>query len=99
MATEQNEWFIIRNTLTKYLDICHCQRKIKSIIDSLYSIYLKCREGDYDFTGAEWLLIALLNKTEYMTHGINCEYPIITDEDGFWKWIKEIKNSPYLIDN
>ncbi len=98
------EWHKIGNKLTSWFGICSCQRKLKSIINNLYSIYEKCNgayEGthDRDFTGAEWLLIALLDKAGAITHGINCEYPIINKELEFWKWIIEIKDSPYLEDN
>lgn len=102
---ELEEWHKIGNQLTSYFHICSCQRKLKSIIDNLYSIYEKCNgayEGTHerDFTGAEWLLLAILeNKSTAVSHGVNCEYPIINKEDPFWMWIVEIKDSPYLSDN
>jgi hypothetical protein len=99
------EWYKIGNTLCDYFGICRCQRKLKTIVDNLVSIYEKsigAFEGTHerDFTGAEWLLLAILNsKSTAVMHGINCEYPIINKEDDFWKWILEIKDSPYLEDN
>lgn len=94
------EWHKIGDKLTNYFGICNCQRKIKSIIDNLVSIYDKCLKSDYNFTGAEWLVIALMDrKSNAISHGINCEYPIIMKEDPFWIWINEVKNSPYLEDN
>lgn len=105
---ELEEWYKIGNKLAAYLNICSCQRKLKSIVDNLVSIYEKCigaYEGTHtrDFTGAEWLVLALLENAEMkphlITHGINCEYPIINQEHEFWKWLLEIKDSPYLIDN
>lgn len=99
------EWHKIGNKLCNYFGICNCQRKLKTIVDNLVSIYEKCNgayEGTHerDFTGAEWLVIAQLDKySTAITHGTNCEYPIINKEDDFWKWIMEIKDSPYLKDN
>jgi len=94
------EWHKIGDRLTSYFAICSCQRKLKSIIDNLYSIYIKIENQDYNFTGAEWLLIAFLDATtNSITHGINCEYPIIRNNDPLWKWIIEVKDSPYLEDN
>jgi hypothetical protein len=101
---DSKEWCKIGDKLTNYFGICGCQRKLKSIIDNLYSIYDKC---DYDspnhkfeFTGAEWLLIAILDRSSNaITHGINCEYPILNKEDEFWKWILEVKDNPNLEDN
>ena len=100
-----DEWHKIGNKLCGYFGICSCQRKLKTIVDNLVSIYEKCN-GAYeetherDFTGAEWLVIAVLDaQSTAITHGINCEYPIINKEDEFWKWIMEIKDSPYLEDN
>jgi len=100
-----DEWHKIGNKLCDYFGICRCQRKLKSIINSLVSIYDKCIDAykigvDRDFTGAEWLLIAMLDSnTSLITHGTNCEYPIIYKDDEMWKWILEIKDSPYLQDN
>lgn len=102
---DNTEWHKIGDKLTGYFGICSCQRKLKSIIDNLYSIYEKCngaQEGTHerDFTGAEWLLIAILDKgSNLITHGINCEYPIINSDDEFWKWIIVVKDNPNLEDN
>ena len=100
-----NEWHKISNRLCDMFGICRCQRKIKSIIDNLYSIYEKCigaYEGTHErnFTGAEWLLIAIIDRnTNAITHGTNCEYPIINKESEFWKWIIKVKDNPNLEDN
>mgnify|MGYP001573488685 CR=1 FL=1 len=52
------------------------------------------------FTGAEWLLIALMDKNSTaITHGINCEYPILYDDDPFWIWMLEAHDNPNLEDN
>lgn len=107
METNANEeWHKIGNKLTAYFGICNCQRKLKSIIDNLYSIYDKCNRAyedtdcKRDFTGAEWLLIAILDRhSDLITHGTNCEYPIINKDNWFWQWIIEIKDSPSLNDN
>lgn len=102
---ELEEWHKIGNTLCDYFQICRCQRKLKTIIDNLISIYEKCngayeRTHERDFTGAEWLIIAILDaRSDAIMHGVNCEYPIINKEDDFWKWILEVKDSPYLEDN
>lgn len=95
------EWHKIGDKLTDYFGICNCQRKLKSIIDDLYIIYLKLKTRNFEmFTGNEWLLIALLDKNSTaVTHGINCEYPILNEEDELWKFILEVKDSPYLEDN
>jgi hypothetical protein len=99
-----DEWHKIGDKLTSYFGICNCQRKLKSIIDALYSIYVKCQLDTSDpkrqFTGAEWLLIALIDSaSDRIEHGVSCEYPIIIENHPFWQWIVEIKDSPYLEDN
>ncbi len=100
------EWHRIGNKLTKYLKICSCQRKLRSIIDNLWEMHEKNRAayetgGDRQFTGAEWLVWAMIdaNTAGIVDHGINCEYPITYSESEFWEWIKEVKDSPYLQDN
>ena len=86
--------------LTSYFGICSCQRKLKSIIDNLENIKEKCLDRNYEFTGAEWLLIALIERnSNAITHGVNCEYPIINQDDPFWIWIDKVKNDPNLEDN
>lgn len=73
---------------------------MKTIIDNLVSIKQKCIDRNYDFTGAEWLLLALMDKSNIgIIYGVNCEYPIINEDDPFWIWIDEIKNNKNLIDN
>lgn len=95
-----NEWHKIGNKLTGYFKICQCQRKLKTIVDNLVSIYEKLKERDFNFTGAEWLLIAMMDRSsDAITHGTNCEYPILQEDDPFWKWLLEIKDNPYLEDN
>ena len=102
---EFDSWNDIQKQLVGYFGICGCQRKVKSIIDNLYSIYIKIDNhwengDDYNFTGAEWLLIALLqNGSPWITHGINCEYPILRKDDPFWEWVLRVKDNPNLIDN
>ncbi len=100
MDEETKEWHKIGDMLTTYFRICSCQRKLKTIIDNLYQIYLKLEARTFNFTGTEWLIIAMMDRnTEAITHGVNCEYPILNKDDVFWKWIVEIKDSPYLKDN
>jgi hypothetical protein len=97
---ELKEWHKIGNRLTHFLGICPCQRKIKSIVDILVHIHIKCNNQDWKALTVEELLIcALLEKRGIVTHGVNCEYPIISESEAFWDWIHEIKHSPYLIDN
>lgn len=102
---DNKEWHKIGDKLTDYFGICGCQRKLKSIIDNLYSIYCKVEEFyekdiPLNFTGAEWLVIAMMDKnSDAICHGTNCEYPIIIKDDPFWKWILEIKDNPNLEDN
>jgi aspartate oxidase len=99
-GTDINEWHKIGDKLTDYFGICRCQRKLKTIVDNLLSIREKCLNGYRDFTGAEWLILAIMdrNSTAIM-HGTNCEYPIIMNDDPFWKWLDEIKDNPNLKDN
>lgn len=97
-----DEWHKIGNKLCDFLGICHCQRKLKSIVNVLVSIHNK--EKTRDFTGEEYLILALLDSKNLITHGVNCEYPIIlhmhkSDQEDFWAWILKIKDSPYLEDN
>lgn len=97
---EHNEWKKIQEVITGTFRICECQRKIKTIVDNLYEICVKLDERNFTFTGTEWLLIAMMDKSSNLvTHGINCEYPILNKEDIFWQWIVEVKDSPYLKDN
>ena len=94
------EWHKIGDKLTTYFGICGCQRKLKTIIDNLVNIKEKCIARDFNFTGAEWLLLAIMDKnSNAIEHGINCEYPMINTYDPFWVWLDEVKNNPYLEDN
>lgn len=107
---DSNEWHKIGSQLTTYFGICSCQRKLKSIVDNLSSIKQKCIDAydkgtPRDFTGAEWLLLAIMNSmpdqkgNTPVMHGTNCEYPIINESHFFWKWLDEVKNNPNLEDN
>lgn len=97
------EWHEIRDKLTNYLGICKCQRKLKSIINVLVRIYDKGQNGIHDWTAEEYLILAMLDARGLITHGINCEYPIILhmnrNNDDFWEWIKTVKDNPNLDDN
>lgn len=97
---DTNEWHKIGDKLTSYLNICKCQRKLKSIVNILCSIYNKI-DGDNkeDLTEEEHLICALLDKnTHLITHGTNIEYPIIFNRIE-WEWILSIKNDINLEDN
>jgi hypothetical protein len=96
---ELTQWHEIGNKLTKYLEICDCQRKLKSIISNLASIYDKCISKDYIFTGAEWLLLAMIERYDFVNHGTNAEYPIINQEHEFWKFILDANSLSFLQDN
>lgn len=101
MNVDDKVWHEIGDKLTKYLNICSCQRKIKSIVTVLLNIYNKIELGHFDFTPEEYLIVALLDAKGYITHGINIEYPMIVSvtEDSFWLWLQEIKDNPNLVDN
>lgn len=97
---DSKEWHTIGDKLTAIFNICSCQRKLKTIIDNLYEIYVKLENQNFTFTGTEWLIIAMIDRnTDAITHGINCEYPILNKEDELWKWILEVKDNPNLEDN
>lgn len=99
------EWHKIGNKLCNFLGICSCQRKLKSIVDVLVRIHEKGTRTDetvHNYTAEEYLILALLDDKNLITHGVNCEYPIIlhiTKEEDFWEWVLKIKDSPYLEDN
>ena len=106
------EWEEINAKLTSFLGICGCQRKLKSIVDVLVIIYDKGQMGEHNWTPEEYLILAMLDKCNLITHGVNCEYPIIIDMNGstpfgigqeercdFWEWINIVKNNPNLTDN
>ncbi len=94
------EWHKIGDRLTSMFNICSCQRKLKTIVDNLYEIYIKLEAQNFTFTGTEWLIIAMLDRhSNAVYHGINCEYPILNKEDELWKWIIETKDNPNLEDN
>lgn len=105
-----DEWHKIGNTLYDYFNICRCQRKLKTIVDNLISIKQKCidayeKNTPRNFTGAEWLLLALMDKmydkegNTPIMHGVNCEYPIVSNTHDLWVWLDKIKNNPNLEDN
>lgn len=96
------EWHKIGDRLCQIFNICSCQRKLKTIIDDLYSIHQQLikRDMKYNFTGCQWLIIAMLDKhTEAVTHGTNCEYPFINENNEIWKFILESHKNPHLKDN
>ena len=94
----REQWHKLGNKLSAYLRICNCQRKIKSITTVLLNLKNKIESKENIFTPEEYLIIALLDKTNLITHGINIEYPLISDND-FWEWLESIKDDPNLIDN
>ena len=95
MEKDFENWDNLQYRLTTFFGICSCQRKLKTIIDNLVSIKEKLIDRNFNFTGSEWLIIAILDKnTDSITHGINCEYPIINTENPMWKWIDEVKDNP-----
>ena len=102
---ETISWEDIGTILTNYFHICGCQRKLKSIIDALFNIYTKSNEAfdtgkERNFTGAEWLVIAILDSNSTaISHGSNIEYPMVNKDDSFWKFILSVKNNPNLNDN
>lgn len=102
MARIENlkEWHKIGYKLCGYLKICSCQRKLKSFVTILANIYSKkeyLRTGE-EFTGEEYMILAMLDSLNLIVHGTNCEYPIILENE-FWDFINEVKDSPYLEDN
>lgn len=92
-------WKEISYKLVNYFGICNCQRKIRTIILDLHRIKTKCLNSDYSFSGSEWLLLAIMESNDLVTHGINCEYPIINETDPFWVWVDEVISNPSLEDN
>lgn len=114
MAKIENihEWHKIGDKLCGYLMICSCQRKLKSIVGVLVRIWEKghtSKDNGYTplrdsqpethgFTPEEFLMCAWLDRVGLITHGVNCEYPIIHNNE-FWDWLLSIKDSPYLQDN
>jgi len=98
-----DEWHKIGDKLCAFLKICACQRKLKSIVEVLVRIKEKGEKGDHGWTAEEYLILAMLDSRDLITHGINCEYPIILHMNGqqedFWEWLEKIKDSPYLEDN
>lgn len=109
MIEDIKEWHKIGNRLTSYLHICSCQRKLKSIVEIMLRIQSKFESGYLarDLTPEELLICNLLDaNSDVITHGTNCEYPILGhavldkhDNLGFWEWLKTIKDNPNLIDN
>lgn len=101
MTPEQGKaWKHAKDCIVAFFSICTCQRKVKTIVDNMYSIYQKLEDQNFNFTGAEWVLIAMMDKrSNTIIHGTNCEYPILCKDDLFWKFILETKDQPWLIDN
>jgi hypothetical protein len=91
------QWHKIGNKLCEELNICRCQRKLKSIVHILYRIYRKINSNS-TLTPEEILIVALLDRKGLFTHGINIEYPFINNKE-FWEWLISIKDSKYLNDN
>lgn len=103
--TNYDEWKKIQRRLCYYLQICSCQRKVKSLVDVLVRIWDNGHYREEDgcsprrpWTDYEYLILAQLDQLQLITHGINCEYPIITTNE-FWEWLLSIKDSPFLEDN
>lgn len=97
---KEASWDEIGETLTIKFNICSCQRKLKSIVDNMYSIYIRLEERNFTFTGAEWLIIAMMDKnSDAVSHGVNSEYPILMKHHEFWEWIIAVKDNPNLSDN
>jgi len=94
------QWNSINHFLTGYLRICHCQRKLKSIVTILLSIKGKLKDLNWNgLTPEELLICNLLDNVENIfTHGTNCEYPLLGNS-GIWEYIETIKDSPALLDN
>lgn len=90
------EWHDINHKLTEFLGICDCQRKLKSIVDILITIRDSLNTGR-KLTPEQLFICALLDGKAF-SHGINAEYPIIT-EIQFWDWLDNIKNDSNLEDN
>ena len=92
-----------KNGLRIFLDKCNPE----------YEKYSSCQLGG--LRGSDWatpvIQVNLKDGTEKtfncfigenevaITHGINCEYPIINKDDEFWQWIGEVKDNPNLEDN
>lgn len=99
-----DKWDSIGEELTEILGICSCQSKLKSIVVDLAKIRKKCIDAieigtPRDFTGAEWLLIALMDENDLgFLHGINCRYPLINEGHELWTFIDSIINDEALID-
>src|SRR6478752_669190 len=98
--TNTEEWNKIGDKLTSILRICNCQSKLKSIVKILISIRDKCEAMEwYKLTPEELFICAFLDREGILTHGTNCEYPIVAGAEAFWEWIDEIKNNSDLEDN
>jgi hypothetical protein len=93
------EWHLIGNQLSEYLNICNCQRKLKTIIDILLHIRQVCGDTEWEKLTKEELFITALLDNIGFTHGSNAEYPIVDDSYPIWDFIDSIKDSPALEDN
>lgn len=69
----------------------------------LVRIYEKGKADKQNWTSEEYLILAMLESKDLITHGINCEHPIMLHTrksgDDFWEWICSIKDNSNLIDN
>lgn len=95
------EWNRLNRKLCSLLQICPCQRKLKSIVMILLSIYNKLIVMKWDeLTPEELLICNLLDvNTEWITHGVNCEYPILKRGGELWDFVLSAQYNPALIDN
>lgn len=98
MTEKDKEWHKIGITLTGCLGICQCQRKLKSFVNVLIRIYNKYKNNTKNWTEEEYIILSFLDSRGLITHGTNCEYPIILDND-FWKYVNLIKDNEFLEDN
>ena len=87
----------VRIKLSVYLNICPCQRKLRSIVDQLYNIKRNIYRLN-PINSEDVLLCAILDKLNILEHGINCEYPILTNME-FWKFIDKCYSNPNVINN
>jgi hypothetical protein len=102
LNTMIKEWHGLNIEIQSWLDIQH-DRKIKSIIDTIYDLGLKL---DPDL-GCEWdnilpyerVIIAWLNKLGYINYGSNLEFCWKDDNTQFWDWLEKVHNNPALEDN
>jgi aspartate oxidase len=99
-VSDVNEWHRLGNTLSDYLGICRCQRKLMAIYRILTSIKDKCISNNWEeLTYDELLICALLEQKNIITHGTNCEYPIVNSAHPIWKFLEDEKDNENLVNN